>query len=196
MLPYMDQLPIPALFLVVVALCLAAVAAGSWLGRRVKARGAEPEGPVGASVGATLGLLAFMLAFTFSMAASRFDVRKQMVVADANAIGTTYLRASLLPDPTASQVRAYLREYVDIRLAAVTHGDAINTVIARSEQLQGEVWKRAIVTANAQPTLTTTPLFIQTLNEMIDVHGVRLAAIRNRIPAAIWVALFVTTAIG
>lgn len=196
MFHFLDRLPILALFFLTVLLALAGVEAGRWLAGRVKARGTEPEGPVGASVGATLGLLAFILALTFSMAASRFDARKQMVIQDANAIGTTYLRASLLPEPVASQSRADLRKYVDVRLGTVADSEALSAVITSSEQLQSELWKRATAIANAQPTLTTTPLFVQALNEMIDVHGMRVAAVRSRIPVAIWGSLLLTTALG
>ena len=67
-------------------------------------------------VAATLGLLAFMLAFTFGMAASRFEERRQAVLSETNAINTTYLRAALLPDPMSGDTRNLLREYVDVRL--------------------------------------------------------------------------------
>src|SRR5262245_48712675 len=101
--PAVDLLPIPVLFPLHILLALVAVEAGRWLGKRARSGGTEPEGPVSASVTATLGLLAFVLAFTFAMAASRFDTRRQMVIEDANAIGTLYLRTSLLAEPGASQ---------------------------------------------------------------------------------------------
>src|SRR4029453_10507052 len=98
----MDEIPIPLLFLLTLLLAFAAVELGRWFGRRRQHQPAQPEAPGGAGVAATLGLLAFILAFPFGMPASRFDARKQMVVQDANSIGTTYLRASLMPDPPAS----------------------------------------------------------------------------------------------
>ena len=192
----LDGIPIPTLFVVTALLALAAVESGRWLGLRRKESGGEAEGPVGASVGATLGLLAFVLAFTFGMAAQRFDARRLMVIEDANAIGTTYLRTSLLPEPVAAQLRQQLREYVDIRVDLAAHSDRISETLARSEQLQGEIWKQASALAMAQPTLTTTPLFIHALNEMIDVHSARLAAVRSRVPGTIWIFMFVSTAVG
>ncbi len=194
--PLLDALPIPALFVATALFALGAVKLGRWIGLRRKLSGAEAEGPVGASVGATLGLLAFVLAFTFGMAAQRFDLRRQMVVEDANAIGTTYLRTSLLPEPAASAMRQQLREYVDLRLGLAANADRTAEVLARSEQLQNELWTRAAAIAMEQPTLTSTPLFIQALNEMIDVHASRLAAVRGRIPATIWVFMLVTTLLG
>ena len=194
--PILDALPITALFVITALLALGAVELGRWTGLRRKQSGAEAEGPVGASVGATLGLLAFVLAFTFGMAAQRFDLRRQMVVEDANAVGTTYLRTSLLPEPSASAMRQQLREYVDIRLDLAANPERIDQALARSEQLQNELWTRAAAIAIEQPTSTSIPLFIQALNEMIDVHSSRLAAVRSRIPTTIWAFMFVTTAVG
>lgn len=192
-----DLVPIPALFPLAIVLALVAIEVGLWIGKRRQASGGEPEGPVGASVGATLGLLAFTLGFTFAMAADRFDTRKKMVVEDANAIGTTYLRASLLPEPPASEIRRLLREYVDLRLDAASHPGGAAAAIERSEQLQGEIWSatRALI-ARQQPDLGSSIPFIYALNEMIDVHSTRLASVRNRIPGTIWFFLFLTAALG
>jgi len=79
----------------------------------------EKESPVGGMVAGTLGLLAFMLAFTFGLAGSRFEDRRQVILAEANAIGTTYLRAAMLPEPMRTEVKNLLREYVDLRVETV-----------------------------------------------------------------------------
>jgi hypothetical protein len=89
----LDAIPIPALLLLTFLLTLAAVEAGYWLGKWRLRRDHEHDATAGATVGITLGLLAFTLAFTFSMAADRFDARRVAVLEEANAIGTTYLRA-------------------------------------------------------------------------------------------------------
>ena len=92
----LDMLPLWGLFLAILVLVLAAIEGGYRLGSYRHRRSIhEKDAPVGAMVGATLGLLAFMLAFTFGMAASRFDTRKQLVLDEANAIGTTYLRTAI-----------------------------------------------------------------------------------------------------
>ena len=176
-------------------LAFAAVELGRWVGRRRQHQQAEPEGPVGAAVGATLGLLAFILAFTFGMAASRFDARRQMVVEDANAIGTTYLRTSLMPDPPASKLRSLLREYTDIRTDAGIHPEHFPAALARSEELQRMMWSEASAAGTQHPN-PMTALFIASLNEMIDTHGLRLAAIRHRIQPGIWTFLFLTAGIS
>ncbi|MBB6095222.1 hypothetical protein HNQ60_004112 [Povalibacter uvarum] len=191
-----DLIPIPMLFVLTLVLAFAFIGAGRWLGRRAVARGAEAEGPIGASVGATLGLLAFVLAFTFSMAASRFDARKALVVKDANAIGTTYLRTWLLPEPVGAELRVHLRQYVAIRLDGALHKNNYAAFLTGSDELQRAMWQRASPLAAEQPTSTSLPLFIGALNEMIDVHGERIAIQRNRIPMTIWAFMFASTAIG
>jgi hypothetical protein len=141
-------------------------------------------------VGAVLGLLAFMLAFTFGLAASRFDARRQVVLEEANAIGTTYLRTRLLPEPERSETAKLLREYVDVRVG----GAQINNLaeaVSRSEELHEQLWSRATAAAAKNPGSIMTGLFIQSLNEVIDLHAKRmLVALRNRIPLAIWLTLF------
>src|SRR4051794_38485293 len=102
----LDWLPLWAFFGTTVALTFLAVEAGFRLGRWRQGRSEhEREAPVGAIVGASLALLGFLLAFTFGMAASRFDTRRELVLDEANAIGTTYLRATLLSEPHATEVR-------------------------------------------------------------------------------------------
>jgi hypothetical protein len=139
-------------------------------------------------VGATLGLLAFMLAFTFGMAASRFDTRKQLVLDEANAIGTTYLRTAMLPEQR-DDVRALLRSYVDARLDAVRSG-RVAEAIQRSEEIQGQLWSAATAVGLHHPDSIVVGLFVGSLNELIDLHAKRVTAgLRNRIPGAIWLTL-------
>src|SRR3954463_12190007 len=111
----LDFIPVWVLFLATLVLVLVSVEIGHRLGsyRRVKPDH-EHEGPVGAMVGAMLGLLAFLLAFTFSLAASRFDTRKDLVLEEAKAIGPPSPRAAMLPERRA-EIRTLLREYVEIR---------------------------------------------------------------------------------
>jgi hypothetical protein len=141
-------------------------------------------------VGAMLGLLAFMLAFTFGLAASRFDDRRQVLLDEANAIGTTYLRAGMLSDRRV-EIRTLLRDYVDTRLEAVRSGKAAEGIL-RSEAIQGQLWAHAVAIAEKNPNSIVAGLFIQSLNEVIDLHAKRVTvAVRNRIPNPIWAALFV-----
>ena len=182
----LDRLPLWGLFLTIVVLALGAIEGGYLLGTyRHRQPGREKEAPVGAMVGATLGLLAFMLAFTFGMAASRFDTRKQLVLDEANAIGTTYLRTAMLPE-RRDEIRALLRSYVDARLEAVRPG-RVEEGILRSEELQGQMWSATTAVGLQHPDSIVVGLFVESLNEVIDLHAKRVnAALRNRIPGTIW----------
>ena len=185
----LDLLPLWGLFLTIIVLVLAAIEGGYRLGSyRHRQSGREKEAPVGSMVGATLGLLAFMLAFTFGMAASRFDTRKQLVLDEANAIGTTYLRAAMLPE-SRDEIRALLRSYVDARLEAVRPGQAAEQIL-RSETIQSQLWSAATAIGLQHGDSIVVGLFVQSLNEVIDLHAKRVTAgLRNRIPGAIWFAL-------
>ena len=114
----LDALPLWGLFLATLLLVLLSVEAGYRLGISRRRSTEEKEAPVGAMVGATLGLLAFMLAFTFGLAAARFDTRRQVLLDEANALGTTYLRAGMLPD-RRDAIRTFLRDYVETLLEGV-----------------------------------------------------------------------------
>ncbi len=186
----LDALPLWGLFVAILFLVLLSVEVGYRLGKYRRSRSdQEKEAPVGAMVGATLGLLAFLLAFTFGLAAQRFDTRRQVLLDEANAIGTTYLRAEMLPD-RRDAIRGFLRDYVDTRLEAVRSGNAAEG-IRRSEHLHEQLWAQAVALGENNPTSIVVGLFIQSLNEMIDLHAKRVTAgLRNRIPAAIWGALF------
>ena len=184
-----DALPLWAVFLGTVALVLVAVDVGYRLGslRRTAAEH-EKEAPVGAMVGATLGLLAFLLAFTFGFAAELYQSKRAVLLEESNAIGTAYLRADFLPEPETA--RRLFREYVDVRLAAVESGK-IAGAIKRSEEIQAELWALASRSARENPTSESVSLFVQALNDVIDVHAKRIAiALRTRIPPTIWGALY------
>ena len=185
----LDAVPLWGLLPIIVVLVLATIEGGYRLGsNRSRRSDREKDAPVGAMVGTTLGLLAFMLAFTFGMAASRFDTRKQLVLDEANAIGTTYLRTAMLPEERDG-IRALLRSYVDARLEAV-RSDRVAEAILRSEEIQGQVWSAATRVGLHHPDSIVVGLFVQSLNELIDIHAKRVTAgLRNRIPGAIWMAL-------
>jgi hypothetical protein len=170
---------------------LLSVEVGYRLGRfRRKCSEQEKEAPVGAMVGATLGLFALLLAFTFGLAAARFDARRQVLLDEANAIGTTYLRAELLSEPHREVVRQLLREYVDVRLKGVRTG-MIEQAVGRSEELHAQLWAQAVAVGDKNPNSIVVGLFIQSLNEVIDLHSKRvMVGLRSRIPGPIWSILY------
>jgi hypothetical protein len=187
----LDLLPMWALVAALVAGTLLCDEGGFRLGRRrAGGAGTESAETVGTIVAAELALLAFLLAFSFGIVASRFDVRRHMVLDEANAIGTTYLRAAMLPDAEGVPIRALLRSYAEARLAATT-GAPIDEVIRRSERIHEELWSAAVAAAAHDPRSVPAGLFIESLNEVIDLHTARvMAALRNRMPLAVWIVLF------
>lgn len=190
----MDRLPIWAIFVLTVVFTLAAIEFGHWLGKFWQRRNPdEKEGSMGALAGATLGLLAFLLALTTSMAGSRFDTRRQLVMSEANAIGTTNLRAGYLDEPHRQEVRDLLREYVDVRLSA-TDPQQLDEVVARSEEIQTALWSHAEALARANPLSPTVAIFIESLNELIDLHTLRFVAVQNaQLPGGFWIAIYAVT---
>jgi hypothetical protein len=185
----LDALPLWALFIVILLVVLLSVEFGYRLGKyRRSRREEEKEAPLGTMVGATLGLLAFILAFTFGLAAARFDTRRQVLLDEANAIGTTYLRAGMLPE-RGEQIRGLLRDYLGVRLTAVQSGNVAEG-IRSSEDIQQKVWAEAEAVGQKNSNSIIVGLFVQSLNQMIDLHAARMqAGMRSRIPGAIWLGL-------
>jgi hypothetical protein len=193
---FLDVIPLWGLFLGSCAIAGLAMEGGYRLGKwRHTHDPDEKDAPVGAMVGSVLALLAFMLAFTFSLAASRFDARRQAVLEEANAIGTAYLRTRLLPDRQRAETAKLLREYVDVRMRAIQEGK-IAEAVARSEEVHEQLWSQATAAAAKSPT-PITGLFVQSLNEVIDLHAKRvMVGLRSRIPLSIWCGLFALAIVG
>ncbi len=189
-----DYLPLWALFISVVGLVLLAIELGYRFGKfRRRCSLNEREGPVGSIIAATLGLLAFVLAFTFGLAATRFDARREMVVREANAIGTTFLRAGMLPEEHGHVIRTKLISYVEARLEIIESQD-VDKLLTRSEQLHRELWHEAEMVSRQSPNSIVTGLFIQSLNETIDIHAHRvLVGLQSRLPVVLWATLYFVT---
>jgi hypothetical protein len=186
----LDAFPIWTVFPITLVIGLVAVEIGCRVARYRKRRHQDQvEAPVAPIVAATLGLLAFMLAFTFGMAASRFEERRQAVLAESNAISTGYLRAATMPEPTATNTRNLLREYVDVRLSAAEPGKTAQA-IARSQELHTLLWSEAVGAAQKERSALTS-LFMQSLNDVINLHQKRvMASFYSRVPGAIWFGLY------
>ena len=186
----LDLFPLWMLFLITVFIVLISIEIGYWVARYHRQRSEEVSAaPVGAMVGAILGLLAFMQAFTFGFAASRFEEKKQIVLAEANAVKTAYLRAGLMPEPITTDSRNLLREYVDVRLKGTQVGNT-GEAILKSEELHARLWSQAIA-AGEKGKAPMNSLFIQSINEIVDLHSKRIqVGLRNRVAGIIWVALF------
>ena len=188
---WMNVLPLWAVFVLTLGVCLGAVEAGSALGGyglRQKNESA-PQAPLGSVVGAMLGLLAFILAFTFGVAANRFDARKQLVLEESNAIGTTYLRAGLMPQTQGLEVRRLLREYTDIRLH-VTPANLQETQ-NRTAEIHAQLWSQAKSLVVEEMDSQLRVMFIESLNELIDLHQSRTTVgLQQRIPGTVWLTVY------
>jgi hypothetical protein len=186
----LDVLPIWSIYILTVILLFLAAEAGFRLGKLVQRRWPDKaEGGVGTVVGAALALLGFLLAFVVGIAIGNFNERRQLVVLEANAIGTTYLRAGYLADPYGVESRKLLREYVGLRLKALDPAATL-AAIARSEQIHDELWLMAEEVAREYP-VTTVSLYLSSLNEVIDLHTERISAeLGFRVPPTMVLGLY------
>ena len=185
-----DSVPVPSLFATYGIAALIVSEAGYRIGRWSQERTpAEREGPTNVIVGSLLGLMGFLLAITMGMAADRFDTRRGLVLAEANSVGTTYLRAGYLPEPASSQIRDLIRQYVPLRIATDDLAE-VRAKMARSVEIQTRLWSIAEELARAMPESDVVALFIDSLNETIDLHETRvIAGLYARVPATILILL-------
>jgi hypothetical protein len=180
----LDSLPILLVFVAFAVIALLFYEAGFRLGRWWQDRTpGEQEGPTGMLVGSILALLAFLLAVTMGMAADRFDARRALVLAEANAIGTAYLRAGYLPQPASDQARELLREYVPLRIV-LTDSDDLDADIAQSVKIQSELWTVTEQVARNNGS-DVVALFVESVNDVIDLHESRVTARFARVPETI-----------
>jgi MFS-type transporter involved in bile tolerance (Atg22 family) len=182
-------------------LFLGATYIGFFLGRRAHQSGVDEHSRSQLSTiqAAILGLLALLLGFTFAMSMSRYDKRKQMVLEEANAIGTTFLRTQLLPEPPRQEISNLLRQYVDVRLefyAAGIDEEKLAQAMARAEKLHKQIWSYTTALGKKDPRAVTTGLFILSLNEMIDMHAKRLTAMQNHVPQSAMILLYFLSTIA
>lgn len=186
-------------FFVVIAIMLAFAEIGYRLGLRLHATNdVARKGQIGGVQGAVLGLLGLLLGFTFAMAVERYDTRRSLVGQEANALGTTYLRASLLPDAHQAPVKDLLRRYVDVRLQYWPLVDDPAQFAAGKrliDDLQAQLWQHASEAAKEAPT-DITAIFIESVNETIDTDAKRIAALRAGIPGGVWLLLVIIAAFG
>jgi hypothetical protein len=172
---------------------LACLEIGYRIGRRADADGTGGEG-LGAMEAAIFGLFGLLLGFAFAGATSRLDARRQLIVQEANAIGTAYLRLDVLPLSDQPELRRLFRDYLEARFRAYDAGSDLTTVerfIAQAVQLQQEIWTRAVAAGRVDQTQNTTRVVLPAINEMIDVTTARRVAARTRLPWLVLVLLLV-----
>jgi hypothetical protein len=182
------------------ALLLLATEIGVRVGARARAQRKEGgAADLGSIHGAVLGLLGLLLAFTYSFAASRHNTRRELLVREANAIGTAYLRASLITEPRRSELQKILRQYVDSRIVpdeVVQDPVKLAEAIQRSERVLGTLWPAASRDIESRPPTMLDSLVFQALNGVIDLHAERLTAFEYRIPQIILWLLCVVAAMA
>lgn len=190
-----NEIPLGLLYIITVVIVLLSVVCGlrfaSYIKRREKSK---KEAPVGSIVAAILGLLAFILAFTFGIASSRYDTRKQLLLDEVNAIGTAFLRTDFLPETQRKESRKLLKEYVDIRAEVVLQPEKLPQALVDSEAIHDQLWSQITAFSKQSSDSVVLGLYIQSMNEVIDLHSKRVTVgLLYRIPGVIWLTLYFIT---
>jgi hypothetical protein len=180
------DMPILVFALSLILLCLSAIG-GAVVHSRFPESRPEDDKDFGIILGATLTLLGLIIGFTFSMAISRYDQRKVYEEAEANAIGTEFVRADLLPGANASSVRGLLTGYLDqrIRFYQTRNAHELDQIGTLTTRLQNDLWSSVRIPALAQPNAVIA-LAVSGMNDVLNSQGYTQAAWWNRIPAEAW----------
>jgi hypothetical protein len=198
----MDMAPIWAIFVGTILVVFASIEAGYLLGRHAHRRSEdEKESPVSTIAGTVLGLLAFILAFTFGIVFNRYDARKELVKQEANAIGTAWLRSDFLPEPDRAEAKGLYKVYLENSLDFIQGRDAsperARSAISETQRILNRLWEMGVVNARKDMNSDVAALYIESMNEVIDLRALRIAVGRRaRMPAFIWVMLFSLTCLG
>lgn len=198
-----SNVPMWLIFFFSIALILLCIEVGYRWG---KYKLGKQQGDAGTSISTMvqiqLGLVAFLVAFTFGFVAQRFCERRNFIIDEANAIGTTYLRADFLPETSANTVKEVLRKYVDLRLKLTRdvrqHFDdrLVEDALAESNKLQTQLWNHTKLAASTHDSPCVAQ-FVSTVNDTIDLQSKRVYAERyGRLPDIIWVVLYGLTFLG
>jgi len=182
---------VPSLVLLVTLIAMWLVAnVGALFGQRMRPLKEEEREDFGTVLTATLTLLGLLIGFTFSMAISRYDQRKNLEEAEANAIGTEYVRVAVLPAADAEKARVLLREYLAQRILFYKNRDKneLQRINASTAQLQNDLWAVVRGPAEAQPN-AITGLAMSGMNDVLNSQGYTTAAWLNRIPVAAWLLM-------
>ena len=180
------QIPIYILFTLIFFLILLF----NWLGFKFKKwqlekyPGRVPE-DLGSVEGSMLGAMALLLGFTFSIAISKFETRRQITVDEANEISTAILRCDMYPDSVRNPLRADFKEYIETRIAYYTVGDdeeKIKQELVKAGEISDRIWKRAARHAQNPNNIAITTQMIPALNDMIDIVTTRDASRISRVP--------------
>jgi hypothetical protein len=169
-----------------------------WALRQKDRIGAAAKEQTGLLQGAVLGLMGLLAAFCLAMAVTRFDLRRQIIIEEANAIGTCSLRTSLLPHPHGDQAARLLRRYLDERIkfsVMLNRGAAMQESLQNARVLQAELWQEAVAANEVLPTVATG-LFVESVNAVIDIEATRMRSVEDHVPVAIIVLLVLSAVVS
>lgn len=161
---------------------------GLALGRSLRHRSDTLREPFAVLHSALLGMVGLILAFGLALAMGRYETRRAAMVQETNAIGTTYLRAETLSEPMRTSSLDLLKDYTDTSIAlsnSVPGSADADAAVATGQQIQRELWGLADDALDGAPTASAPRLYVESLNEMIDMQTVRVAALGNRVPTPI-----------
>ncbi len=188
----LDPIPVVIVFVGFITLALVTSEFGFRLGRWWQQRSpVKKDSPSDMLLGSVLAMLAFLLAVTMGMASDRFDARRGLVRDEANAIGTTFLRAGYLPAPYEKDIQNLLREYVPLRIESRDQAQ-LEADYARSKTIHDQLWTQATALVREVPDTHVKALFIESLNQLIDLHTMRVTArVYSRVPESVILVLIV-----
>jgi hypothetical protein len=192
---FLDSFFVWGMFLATAAVSVVSLMIGFRLARNSERPIREQEAQVRTMTGAAVGLLTFMLVFTFWIASSHYNQAREVVLDEAGVIGTTYMRADLLPEPYRKEIRNLLREYVDVRLAGIQSGN-IDQASSREEDVRRRIWSQTMAAREE----TGNPIFGEflrrSLSKFIALHT-RWVGLQKEfdIPTVVWGALYVIIAL-
>jgi hypothetical protein len=196
----MATVPVGVIFVATIIVVVLAIEAGFRLGHAVLRKSEdEKEASVSAIAGAILTLTGFMLAFTFGISSDRLQDRKTLVREEANAIGTAWLRSDFLPEPDRAEAKGLFRKYVDDRVEAAQARDLaqVQKGLDDSSRIQHQLWDMAVKNARKDMDSDVAALYIESLNELINIHTLRVAvALHPQIPGIIWLVLYALVIFG
>ncbi|MGK7909946.1 MAG: hypothetical protein AB4050_00465 [Synechococcus sp.] len=186
-----------SIYLGTVGIVLLSIGVGFRLGiktrRNKKSRNLDIPS-IGTLVGAMLALLAFILAFVFSMTSARYDARKQLVLEQANMFGTAMLRTEFLADSPRDESRKLLQEYISLGVEAVQNPDKIARALVEIQDIHARLWDIANDSSNQEKDSELVGRYIDSLNELIDLHSTRVVVgLQYRIPKGVWLLVYFIT---
>lgn len=192
----LDSIPTTGVFVLFAIVTLACYEVGFRVGRWWQDRmPGEQEGPTEMLVGSLLALMAFLLAVTMGMAADRFDARRGLVLAEANAIGTAFLQADYLTEPAAEEMKELLREYLPLRIVDDT--SEVQANLERSTELHADMWAIQAEVARSGHSPDLVSAFGDSLAEVVALHETRVVAgLYARVPETVVILLLVGSALS